>query len=51
MVTKLAQVPLAHQPGTFWEYSMSTDVLGRVVEIASGMALDQFVEERIAKAA
>ncbi|MBV9529823.1 MAG: beta-lactamase family protein, partial [Bradyrhizobium sp.] len=49
MVTKLAQVPLAHQPGTFWEYSMSTDVLGRVVEVVSGMALDQFVEERIAR--
>jgi CubicO group peptidase (beta-lactamase class C family) len=49
MVTKLAHVPLAHQPGTFWEYSMSTDVLGRIVEVASGMALDQFVEERIAK--
>jgi CubicO group peptidase (beta-lactamase class C family) len=49
MVTKLARVPLAHQPGTFWEYSMSTDVLGRIVEVVSGMALDQFVEERITK--
>jgi CubicO group peptidase (beta-lactamase class C family) len=49
MVTKFARVPLAHQPGTFWEYSMSTDVLGRIVEVCSGMPLDQFVEERITK--
>jgi len=49
MVTKLSLVPLAHQPGTVWEYSMSTDVLGRVVEVASGMTLDAFVEERITK--
>ena len=49
MVTKLSRLPLAHQPGTVWEYSMSTDVLGRVVEVASGRSLDQFVEERITK--
>jgi CubicO group peptidase (beta-lactamase class C family) len=29
--------PLAHQPGTVWEYSMAVDLLGRVVESASGM--------------
>ena len=49
MVTKLAKLPLVHQPGTAWEYGMSTDVLGRIVEVASGMGLDQFVQERIAK--
>jgi CubicO group peptidase (beta-lactamase class C family) len=49
MVTKLAKLPLAQQPGTTWEYSMSTDVLGRIVEVASGMELDQFVEARIAQ--
>jgi CubicO group peptidase (beta-lactamase class C family) len=49
MVTKLAKLPLARQPGTAWEYGMSTDVLGRIVEVASGMELDQFVQERIAK--
>ncbi len=49
MVTKLAKLPLVHQPGTAWEYGMSTDVLGRIVEVASGMELDQFVQERIAK--
>jgi CubicO group peptidase (beta-lactamase class C family) len=47
MVTKLGKLPLAHQPGTAWEYSMSTDVLGRIVEVASGMPFDQFVQERI----
>lgn len=47
MVTKLGKLPLAHQPGTAWEYGMSTDVLGRIVEVASGMPFDQFVQERI----
>ncbi len=49
MAGKLAKLALAYQPGTTWEYSMSTDVLGRVVEVASGMPLDKFIEERIAK--
>jgi CubicO group peptidase (beta-lactamase class C family) len=48
-VTKLSKLPLAHQPGTVWEYGMSIDVLGRIVEVASGMAFDRFVEERITK--
>jgi len=47
MVAKLGRLPLAYQPGTTWQYSMSTDVLGRVVEVASGMELDRFVVERI----
>ena len=47
-VTKLSKLPLAHQPGTVWEYGMSIDVLGRIVEVASGTAFDRFVEERIA---
>jgi len=49
MVDKLSKLALLYQPGTTWEYSMSTDVLGRVVEVASGMTLDKFIEERIAK--
>jgi len=49
MADKLAKLALMYQPGTTWEYSMSTDVLGRVVEVASGMPLDKFVEERITK--
>jgi len=47
MVKLIAGMPLLHQPGEFWEYSVSTDVLGRVVEVASGMDLDSFVRERI----
>ena len=46
---KLAGVPLACQPGTRWEYSLSTDVLGRVIEVASGMTFDEFLENRIFK--
>jgi CubicO group peptidase (beta-lactamase class C family) len=49
MADKLAKLGLLYQPGTTWEYSMSTDVLGRVVEVASGMPLDKFIEERITK--
>jgi CubicO group peptidase (beta-lactamase class C family) len=47
MVKLIAGMPLLHQPGEFWEYSVSTDVLGRVVEVASGMDLDSFVRDRI----
>lgn len=47
MVKTLSGLPLLHHPGDAWEYSLSTDVLGRVVEVASGMDLDRFVEERI----
>jgi CubicO group peptidase (beta-lactamase class C family) len=49
MVEKLSKLALLYQPGTHWEYSMSTDVLGRVIEVASGMTLDKFIEERITK--
>lgn len=49
LVTKLSNVPLAYQPGSTWQYGYSTDVLGRVVEVASGMTLDQFIETRICK--
>jgi CubicO group peptidase (beta-lactamase class C family) len=49
MVTKLSQLPLAHQPGEVWEYSRATDVLGRIVEIVSGMELDRYVETRVTK--
>jgi CubicO group peptidase (beta-lactamase class C family) len=48
MVKIIAGMPLLHQPGEAWEYSVSTDVLGRVVEVASGMDLDAFIQERIA---
>jgi len=48
-VTKISKLPLAHQPGEIWEYGMSVDVLGRIVEIVSGMPFDRFIEERITK--
>src|SRR5450755_2928355 len=47
MVKAIAALPLLHQPGEVWEYSVSTDVLGRVVEVVSGMDLDRFVAQRI----
>ena len=49
MVAKLAKLPLAYQPGSTWQYSLSTDVLGRVVEVVSGKTLDAFIAERICK--
>ena len=48
-VAKLAKLPLANQPGTTWLYSVSTDVLGRIVEVVAGKNLDDVVAERIAK--
>ena len=44
---KLGKLPLAFQPGTDWKYGISIDVLGRVVEVASGMTLDEFFRTRI----
>ncbi len=44
---RLAKLPLMYQPGSTWDYSVSTDVLGRVVEVASGKSLFQFEKERI----
>ena len=42
-----ARLPLLFQPGTDWNYSVATDVLGRVVEVASGQPLDEFFAQRI----
>jgi CubicO group peptidase (beta-lactamase class C family) len=42
-----AELPLVFQPGTEWNYGVSTDVLGRVVEVVSGMPLDEFFRTRI----
>ena len=44
---KLGRIPLVHQPGEAFTYSLSTDVLGRVVEVASGMPFDEFLRKRI----
>jgi CubicO group peptidase (beta-lactamase class C family) len=46
-VDRLAKMPLAYHPGTTWDYSHSTDVLGRVVEVVSGTTLFKFQKERI----
>src|SRR4051812_23046952 len=42
-----ARLPLLFEPGTEWNYSVSSDVLGRVVEVLSGQSLDAFFAERI----
>lgn len=46
---KLGKAPLAHHPGTVWEYSLASDTLGRVVEAASGKRLSEFLDERLFK--
>jgi CubicO group peptidase (beta-lactamase class C family) len=46
-VERLARLPLFSQPGRQWDYSRSTDVLGRIVEIISGETLGQFLQKRI----
>ena len=46
-IDKLAAQPLMAQPGSAWNYSLSTDTLGRVIEVASGMSLDKFFRDRI----
>lgn len=44
---KWATLPLLFQPGTEWNYSVATDVLGRLVEVVSGLPLDEFFASRI----
>jgi CubicO group peptidase (beta-lactamase class C family) len=44
---KLGRLPLVHQPGERWTYGLNTDVLGYLVEVLSGMPLDQFFRTRI----
>ena len=46
-INKLAAQPLLAQPGSAWNYSLSIDVLGRIVEVVSGMSLDAFLRDRI----
>jgi CubicO group peptidase (beta-lactamase class C family) len=47
LIDRIARAPLAHQPGAAFEYGRSTDVLGRVVEVVSGLTLGRFFEARI----
>ncbi len=46
-VERWAQLPLVFQPGSEWNYSVSSDVLGRLVEVVSGQPLDVFFRQRI----
>ncbi len=44
---RIAALPLAHQPGTVWDYSHATDVLGRVVEVVAGRSLGAVLRQRL----
>lgn len=48
-IARLAKLPLAHQPGSTWDYSVATDVLGRVLEVVHGQDLDTVLRERVTK--
>ncbi|WP_315836886.1 serine hydrolase [Bradyrhizobium prioriisuperbiae] len=48
-VSALARLPLVHQPGEVWDYSLADDVLARVIEVASSQPFDQFLERRLFK--
>ena len=47
MIRKLGRIPLLHHPGDAWHYGMSTDILGYLVQIVSGMPLETFLKTRI----
>jgi len=49
MINKLSKIPLLYQPSTKWHYSVSTDVLGYLVQKISGQSLDKFFKKRIFK--
>jgi CubicO group peptidase (beta-lactamase class C family) len=46
-IDRLAALPLLRQPGEAWEYGLSTDVLGRVLEVVSGKSLGEFLADRV----
>lgn len=46
-VKRLAAMPLNFQPGENWEYGPATDVVGRLVEVISGVSLDEFLRKRV----
>jgi CubicO group peptidase (beta-lactamase class C family) len=48
-IDRLAAAPLVQQPGSAWHYGLSTDVLGRVIEVVSGMPFDVYLRDRILK--
>lgn len=46
-IGKLSEIPLLYEPGTRWHYGVSTDVLGRLVEVVSGQTFEKFLQDRI----
>jgi len=46
-IKKLSDIPLAHEPGEKWTYGVSTDVLGYLVEVVSGMQFEEFLQTRL----
>jgi CubicO group peptidase (beta-lactamase class C family) len=44
---RIAKLPLAEQPGTLWDYGHSTDILGRIIEVASGKSLLQYEQDNL----
>ncbi len=47
MCRQWASVPLVFQPGSEWNYGVSTDVLGRLVEVVTGQSLEAVIQERV----
>ena len=47
LTERISKLPLAAQPGTLWDYSYSTDVLGRVIEVVTGQTLFDFEKQRL----
>ena len=47
LISRLSKIPLNYQPGTQWQYSIATSVVGHLVEVISGKNLDQFLKERM----
>tara|TARA_R110002072_G_scaffold5527_10_gene35432 strand:- start:3177 stop:4403 length:1227 start_codon:yes stop_codon:yes gene_type:complete len=47
LIKRLAAAPLNYEPGTAWQYSAATDVVGRLVEVMSGMPLDEYMAQKI----
>src|SRR5262249_217910 len=47
MVDTLAELPLEFSPGTRWNYSVATDVVGHLIEVISGQRLDAYLRERV----
>ena len=48
-LARLSDLPLLFDPGTAWNYSVSTDMCGRLIEVLSGQSLDAYFEERLFK--